>query len=81
MTDRCPECGQLLPAAAAPVRSSALRRLRLATGYTMRELARAAGLGTQGTVWRMEHGHEVTLSAAVAIARALGVTVDEERDD
>lgn len=43
----------------------------------MRELAKLAGIDTATTVWRWEHGQEINLSSAVAIADALGVWLTE----
>lgn len=73
----CPTCNQPIPETPKPRPSNALHRLREAKGLTMQQLAQLSGVGTRTTVFRLEHGLEVGLSSAVAIARALGVTVDE----
>jgi putative transcriptional regulator len=58
-----------------------LRELRLARGLSREELAGLAGLG-RGTVRDYEQGHrEPTLKSAIRLAEALGVSVDEFRND
>ncbi|MGH2940089.1 MAG: helix-turn-helix domain-containing protein [Solirubrobacterales bacterium] len=52
-----------------------LRRLRLAAGLSLRQLAEAAEIG-ETSVWRAEtHGHELSLITAVRLAGALRVPV------
>ncbi len=54
-----------------------IRNLRLARGLTMSDLARAAGID-HAVVSRLEWGlqRDLTVSALVGLARALGVAVD-----
>jgi transcriptional regulator with XRE-family HTH domain len=53
-----------------------LRSLRLARGWTLDGLARRAHIGSS-TISRLETGHRrITLDHLVALARALGTTVD-----
>jgi DNA-binding XRE family transcriptional regulator len=64
-----------MPAMTIP--TNQLRYLRHARGLTQAGLAAAAGLGLR-TVIRVEHGEvEPTLRTARAIARALGVSLDD----
>lgn len=54
-----------------------LRSLRLARGWSLDDLARRAHLGAS-TISRLETGHRrIALDQLVALARALGTTVDE----
>jgi transcriptional regulator with XRE-family HTH domain len=60
-----------------------LRSLRLARGWSLDELAKRAHIGPS-TISRIETGHRrIALDQLVALARALGTTVDEllERPD
>ena len=60
-----------------------VRRLREARGMSGNALAKAAGL-SQAQVWELEAGRKrnPSVHVAQALARALGVTVDELlRDD
>lgn len=53
-----------------------IERLRREQGLDQLELARRAGLA-QSTVSRVERGGELTATTALALARVLGVTVEE----
>lgn len=54
-----------------------MRDLRKQRGWTQEDLARAANL-TTGTISRVERGEDIpNLPTAQAIARALGVGVDD----
>lgn len=54
-----------------------LRSLRLARGWSLDELAKRAHIGPS-TISRIETGHRrIALDQLVALARALGTTVDE----
>lgn len=58
-----------------------LRRLRLARGWSLDELAQRAHIGPS-TISRIETGHRrIALDQIVALARALGTTVDELLDE
>lgn len=58
-----------------------LRSLRLARGWSLDELAKRAHIGPS-TISRIETGHRrIALDQLVALARALGTTVDELLDE
>lgn len=58
-----------------------LRSLRLARGWSLDELARRTHIGAS-TISRIETGHRrIALDQLVALARALGTTVDELLDE
>ena len=58
-----------------------LRSLRLARGWSLDELAKRAHIGPS-TISRIETGHRrIALDQLVALARALGATVDELLDE
>lgn len=80
-TDCCPYCNRPYAVKRHHVPLNAVKRLRHERHLSMRELADMAGISTRTTVWRMEHGKDVALSSAVAIARALRVTVDALIDE
>lgn len=54
---------------------ASVRALRRSRGWYQRELAELAAISL-GALKHAEQGHGVTLETAVAIARALGVSVD-----
>jgi transcriptional regulator with XRE-family HTH domain len=58
-----------------------LRSLRVARGWSLDELAKRAHIGPS-TISRIETGHRrIALDQLVALARALGTTVDELLDE
>ena len=67
-----------MPGAIGPEVGRVIRRLREAKGLSGLALARLSGV-TQGHLWALEAGKVANPGAAVlqALARALGVTVDE----
>ena len=54
-----------------------VRQARIQAGLSLREVATKAGLSSQTTVHRVEHGDGCSLAAAALIARALGRSLDE----
>lgn len=59
--------------------STALERLRRGRGLDQMELAALARI-SQSTVSRAENGGGMTLGTALALAKALGITVEELLD-
>ena len=54
-----------------------LRQVRQERGLSLNQLGAAASLN-KSTLWGMEHGrHDPRLSSLLAVARALGVGVDD----
>jgi transcriptional regulator with XRE-family HTH domain len=68
--------GGLVARTVAPIKPT-LRLLRLASGHSAEELARAAGT-TPKAIYEYERGiREPSTTKAVAHARALGISIDD----
>mgnify|MGYP001560329446 CR=1 FL=1 len=66
---RCPTCGQAVPE--TPIGQAILK-----SGRTLRDIGKEAGV-VATTVWRWAEGKDIRLSNARAIAKALGVSLDD----
>lgn len=54
-----------------------IRELRDAEGWSLKELERRSGVD-RGTIWRVEQGRQSpSVDKAAALAKALGVSLDE----
>lgn len=60
------------PAVVRETTGERIRRLRLASDRSIRDLAADSGVNTQ-SIWRAEHDHDVYAYTLVALAKALDV--------